>query len=528
MVRHPGADHHALRRSGRVRLVGVARLAGREVDRVVVAVSALDAELRQPREVADGRLRTDGQRERRGVGRDDEVVGQAALHAQSRDAERLVLIRLVTVDDAVGRFGDPPRHAVLPAVLDLAAHHALVGRVEQRLRKGFHEEYRHQVLEHRCAPRQQRGCAGHAHGRPAQPEPMPLRHVAARDGKEARQARFRGEQVVVRRIEPARLFGVGQPVADREQLAGAVVQEAEMHLVGQRTAPLRQREQPPGQSGQRGRARQPQQALAQRGGPGTRLGGQAGLRVRLVERLVECAQRVGGKPRRPSGFGALRQIGDHPIGRRAQLEQCGGRLGRQVVGQRRRGAYRVGRIDEAGHQLRLALRPRGNAGQAAGQCDERADEVAAVDGRHVGGPQRRKRLRVVPVEQVTFVPLERIARIERVVHTFDELLGRQQPQVVGRKRGEQTHADVGRRGALRQYAVAGVLEVVGRQPVCVGPDERLEVVPGLARDAAQLDTLIVIQIGPLGARRLAQPEGDGWRRRPDEQEGQRDEPRRSR
>ena len=55
--------------------------------------------------------------------------------------------------------------------------------------------------------------------RPPEVEPVRLGHVALGDREEARQARFRREQVVVRRIEPARALGIVQPVADGEQLA---------------------------------------------------------------------------------------------------------------------------------------------------------------------------------------------------------------------------------------------------------------------------------------------------------------------
>ena len=67
---------------------------------------------------------------------------------------------------------------------------------------------------------------------------MPLRHVAAGDGEEARESGFRCKQVVVRGIEPARTVGVGEPVPDGKELAVRVVEEPEAHLVGEAAGAL--------------------------------------------------------------------------------------------------------------------------------------------------------------------------------------------------------------------------------------------------------------------------------------------------
>ena len=60
---------------------------------------------------------------------------------------------------------------------------------------------------------------------------MTLGHVALGDGDEAGEARFGGEQVVERRIEPRAAELIGEAVADREEVPLPVVQEAEMHFV---------------------------------------------------------------------------------------------------------------------------------------------------------------------------------------------------------------------------------------------------------------------------------------------------------
>ena len=60
---------------------------------------------------------------------------------------------------------------------------------------------------------------------------MRLGELAARDGDEAREPRLRGQQVVVGDVQAARPLGVGQAIADREDPALRVVEEAEAHPV---------------------------------------------------------------------------------------------------------------------------------------------------------------------------------------------------------------------------------------------------------------------------------------------------------
>ena len=95
-------------------------------------------------------------------------------------------------------------------------------------------QQRHQVFEQRGAPREQHGSAADAGDRSSEVEPVHLRHVALGDREEARQARFRRQQVVVRRIEPARALGIREAVADREQLPLGFVEEPKSMRVEQR------------------------------------------------------------------------------------------------------------------------------------------------------------------------------------------------------------------------------------------------------------------------------------------------------
>ena len=138
----------------------------------------------------------------------------------------------------------------------------------------------------------------------------------------------------------------------------------------------------------------------------------------------------------------------------------------------------------------LARCGRGAASRAAGrqllqrdrQRQERAGEVAAVDRRDVGRRQRRQRARVVPVQQVTLEAFQAFDGRERGLDPVGQIIGVDEAEVVSRERREQPHADVGRRRAVRDGQLRDELDVVGRQRVILGSDERLEVAPRLARD----------------------------------------------
>ena len=172
-------------------------------------------------QIQAGRLGRHHQRHHRGIGRDHQILGQAALESQARHAEGAVLVIELGVDRVVAGFRHAPGHAALLAVLDLSRHRRLAGLVEQRVLVARHHQQRHQVLEHRAAPGQQRRCAGGAGQQAAQGEPAVLRQLTLGDGDEAAQARFGRQQIVVARIQPA-LIDV---VADGQQIARLVEQE---------------------------------------------------------------------------------------------------------------------------------------------------------------------------------------------------------------------------------------------------------------------------------------------------------------
>ena len=197
---------------------------GRVVDGLVqpeVTERALDGE---PLQVVAGGLRLDHQRERGSVGRDHQLVAEPALQAKPRHAERAVLVVPIGVDHVVAGLGHAPGHAALVAVFDLSPHRGAVRSLEQRVRVRRHDQLRHQVLEHRPAPRDEDRLAASECQHASERKPGVLRQPSLRDREEAAEPRLRGEEVVETRVTAA----VADVVADREQPTVLVVEEVEV------------------------------------------------------------------------------------------------------------------------------------------------------------------------------------------------------------------------------------------------------------------------------------------------------------
>ena len=180
---------------------------------------------RQTLQIHARRLGRHHQRERRSIGRDHQIFRQAALEPQARHAEGAVLVIQMHVDGVVGGFGDAPGDPALAAVLDLPRHRRLAGLVEQRVVVGGHHQQRHQVFEHRTAPRQQRRFSPGAGEQPPEGKPALLGQLSLGDGDETAQSRFRGQQIVVAGVCPV----LGDVVADGQQLARLVEEEVVVH-----------------------------------------------------------------------------------------------------------------------------------------------------------------------------------------------------------------------------------------------------------------------------------------------------------
>ena len=80
--------------------------------------------------------------------------------------------------------------------------------------------------------------------------------------------------------------------------------------------------------------------------------------------------------------------------------------------------------------------------------------------------------------------IELAERVERAARPDRENVGRDVAEVVGREARGERQPDVRRRRAMGDAARRIFLEVVGRQPVFLGDDERLEESPRAPRERA--------------------------------------------
>ena len=253
-------------------------------------------------------------------------------------------------------------------------------------------------------------------------EPVLLGDVAFRDRDEAGQPRLGCEQVIERGIEPRAAELIGEPIADRKQLALPVVEETEVHFV----------EVGRGAVGERRHSRR---------------AGAAGIIVGLaLGQLVEARPRASAARRRSCRCRPSRRI-------------CGSSGIRVCV------SYQLSRWPS--------------------KCSRRSIVVSVASS------------------------------------AGDERIGVDEPEVVRRHRREQAHRDVGRRRAVRDARLGIELHVVRRQPAIVRADERLEVLPGRARDGLEIGAIVGGELRPGGRRGLAELIGDERRDRPEHQDRQR-------
>ena len=319
------------------------------------------------------------------------------------------MVSAVAIDHVVRALGNAPRHAALFAVPDLPHHGHPAGFVEQCVGIAPHHEERHQVLEERRAPGEQRRHARHARDRPAEPEPVRLGDIALRDGDEARQPRFRSEQIVVRVIEAAWALGIRRAITHGQQTSRLVVQQAELHPVRKRDRALGEPIETLGRQrirldGRRQIASKPIRPVRE---IRTVPVGQSDVEFRCDG--FEARQRLGEPGQLLGGAGAAGQnrsnVLDGQPGR-ATVEHIGRRCAVRVVD---------GALQERGDffeplQIDAGFGPDHELAQAGRYRQQRRGEIATVDRRHIVRPERRQIHRVVPVEQVTFEPFHSLDR----------------------------------------------------------------------------------------------------------------------
>ncbi len=174
------------------------------------------------------------------------------------------------------------------------------------------------------------------------------------------------------------------------------------------------------------------------------------------------------------------------------------------------------------HAVRQGAGPVGQAGQpfraqAFRERHQGPGEVSAVDGGDVARQERSQGPRVVPVQEVALVPFQPFDRVEGLPGTGRQLLPLDEAEVVGGQRRQKAHADVRRRGAMRDAGLRHLLHVVRRQAVVFVARERLEVPPGVSRDETQALAVLRSQLVPPDGDGAAQLVGDERRGRPQHQ-----------
>ena len=218
VMRHVGSNHGARLSTGQ---------AGRGVvDRFMEAESSFKPFGGQPLEIGTRLLGRHHERERRGIGRDHQVFREPSFEPQAGHAECPVLVVEMYVDGIVAAFRNAPGHPAFPPILDLAGHGRLAGPVEQGVFIGRHHQERHEVFEHRSAPRKQNrlSAAGSGEQTP-QGEPVFLGQLSLGNRHETGKSRFRSQQIVVAGVLPMLAY----VVSDGQQMARLIEQELIFH-----------------------------------------------------------------------------------------------------------------------------------------------------------------------------------------------------------------------------------------------------------------------------------------------------------
>ena len=204
-----------------------ARQTGRSVvDCLIEAIRSHNAFRRKALEIQAclfGRYR---QRQRRGIGRNDQIIGEPAFETQAGYAKGAILVVEMNVDCVVAGFRTAPGHPAFPPILDLPGHRRLAGLVEQCVFVRRHHQERHEVFEHRTAPRKEDLLSAGSGQQTSQGEPALLRQLSLRNRYETAKSCFRSQQIVVTRVPPT----FTNVVPDSHEIACLVEQKIVFHM----------------------------------------------------------------------------------------------------------------------------------------------------------------------------------------------------------------------------------------------------------------------------------------------------------
>ena len=181
-----------------------------EVHRFVIAVIVQQPQAGQSFQILHGLSRRKVQRQKGGIGRDDDLFLQAALQSELRYAKGLILIGLVEVQISKGRLRDPPRHTTLAAVGNVDRHRFPRRFIQERVLLGALENQRHQIFEQGPGPAEQHSAPTDCTVGSTHREPMLNRDIAPSDGDETPKPRLTRQEIVVGAIQAA----FGNVVAD--------------------------------------------------------------------------------------------------------------------------------------------------------------------------------------------------------------------------------------------------------------------------------------------------------------------------
>src|SRR5439155_15982072 len=132
-------------------------------------------------------------------------------------------------------------------------------------------------------------------------------------------------------------------------------------------------------------------------------------------------------------------------------------------------------------------------------------------GRDVRRWQWLKRPRIVPVEQVSVVPLQARQGRENALGPVGQLEESDVSEVVSGQIGEKLETDVGRRRSMGDDRSGILLEIVRREVISLCGDEGLEEVPVGAGEATQEAAIDRKKGGRRPGRGSIEPGGNGRR-----------------